>query len=142
MTTYVGLKLQFQKLSEIEVFRKSKGCGVMLIWIIKTCPWWYIWCWKQHSIIVAGFQQKCCLSAPNVDFSWIPVIILIHVKIGNQRKKQHLLPENNNFVRTSNIDVLLLHMSFISSGSSKNLSDALLNLSTHVLERFLVTPFP
>ena len=96
MTTYVGLKLHFQKFSEIEIFWKSKWCGVMLIWIINTCPWCYIWCCKQHSIIVAGFQQKCCFSAPNVDFSWL--FILIHVKIGNQTKKQHLLPENNNFV--------------------------------------------
>ena len=96
MTTYVGLKLHFQKLSEIEIFRKSKGCGVVLIWIISMCPWCYIWCCNQHSIIVAGFQQKCCFSAPNVGFLWL--FILIHVKIGNQTKKQYLLPENNNFV--------------------------------------------
>ena len=96
MATYLELKLHFQKLSEIEIFRKSKRCGVVLIWIINTCLWCYIWCCKQHIIIVADFQQKCCFSAPNVDFSWL--FILIHVKIGNQTKKQHLLPENNNFV--------------------------------------------
>ena len=96
MATYVELKINFQKLSEIEIFRKSKLCGVMLICSINTCPWCYIWCCKQHIIIVAGFQQKCCFPAPNVDFSWL--FMLIYVKIGNQTKKQHLLPENNNFV--------------------------------------------
>ena len=90
------LKVHFQKLSKIKIFRKSKDFGLILIWIINMCTWCYIWCWKQHSIIVADFQQKCCFSAPNVDFSWL--FILIHVKIGNQTKKQHLLPENNNFV--------------------------------------------
>ena len=96
MATYVRLKFHLQKLSEIEIFRKSKDFGLILIWIVTICLWCYIWCCKQHSIIVAGFQQKCCFSAPNVDFSWL--FILIHIKIGNQTKKQHLLPENNNFV--------------------------------------------
>ena len=87
-------------------------------------------------MIVAGFQQKCCFSAPNVDFLWL--FILIHVKIGNQTKKQHLLPENNNFVENQQpSDVLLLHTSFILSRSSKNISDALLTFSTHVLNGFL-----
>ena len=90
------LKVHFQKLSEIEIFRKSKDFRMILISIIIMRPWCYIWCCKQHSIIVAGFQQKCCFSAPNVDFSWL--FILIHIIIGNQTKKQHLLPENNNFV--------------------------------------------
>ena len=98
MTTYVELKLHFQKLSEIEIFRKSKDFRIILISNITMCPWCYIWCCKQHSIIVAGFQQKCCFSASDVHFSWL--FILIHVKIGNQTKKQHLLrmPGNNNFV--------------------------------------------
>ena len=90
------LKFHFQKLSEIEIFRKSKNIRMILISIITMRSWCYIWCWKQHSIIVADFQQKCCFSAPNVDFSWL--FILIHLRIGNQTKKQHLLPENNNFV--------------------------------------------
>ena len=96
MATYMILKVHFQKLSEIEIFRKSKDFGLILNWIINMCPWCYIWCCRQHSIIVAHFQQKCCFSATNVDFSCL--FILIHVKIGNQTKKQHLLPENNNFV--------------------------------------------
>ncbi len=96
MATYVRLKLHFQKLSKIEIFRKSKDFGLILIWIIIICLWCYIWYCKQHSIIVAAFQRKCCFSAPNVDFLWL--FILIRVKIGNQTKKQHLLPENNNFV--------------------------------------------
>ena len=90
------LKLHFQKLSEIEIFRNSKNFRMILISIITMSPWCYIWCWKQHSIIVADFQQKCCFSAPNVDFSYL--FILIHVRFENQTKKQHLLPENNNFV--------------------------------------------
>ncbi len=87
------LKLNFQKLSEIEIFRKSNDFGMILISIIIMSPWCYsCWC-KQHSIIVADFQQKCCFSALNVDFSWL--FILIHVEIGNQTKKQHLLLQNN-----------------------------------------------
>ena len=96
MATYVELKFHFQKLSEIEIFRKSKDFRMILISIIIMRPWCYIWCWKQHSIIFADFQQKCCFSAPNVDFSWL--FILVHVKIGIQTKKQHLLLENNNFI--------------------------------------------
>ena len=96
MATYMILKIHFQKLSEIKNFRKSNDFGLVLIWIINMCPWCYIWCCRQHSIIVAHFQQKCCFSATNVDFSCL--FILIHVKIGNQAKKQHLLPENINFV--------------------------------------------
>ena len=96
MTAHVAPKIHFQKLSKIEIFRKSKDFGLILNWIINMYRWCYIWCWKQHIIIVAGFQQKCYFSAPNVDFSWL--FILIHVKIENQTKKQHLLPEKNNFV--------------------------------------------
>ena len=81
---------------KIDVFWKSKDFELNFNWIFNMCTWCYIWCCKQCSIIVAGFQQKCCFSASNVDFSWL--FILIHVKIGNQTKKQHLLPENNNFV--------------------------------------------
>ena len=96
MATYVELNIHFQKLSEFQIFRKSKVFGLILIWIIIMCPWCYIWCWKQHSIIVAGFQQKCCFPTPNVDFSCL--FIFVHVKIRNQTKKQHLLPKNNTFV--------------------------------------------
>ena len=96
MATYMMLKVDFQKLSEIEIFRKSKDRGWMLIWIINMSSWCYIWCWKQHSIIVAHFQQKCCFSATNVDFSWL--FILIHVKIGNQTKKQHLSRASHKFL--------------------------------------------
>ena len=96
MATFVELKLNFQKLSEIEIFWNFHFQNQILSTIIMECPRCYKWCWKQRSIIVAYFQQKCCFSAPNVDFSWL--FIFIHVKIGNQTKKQHLLPENNNFV--------------------------------------------
>ena len=96
MATYVELKLNFQKLSEIEIFRNFHFPNQILSAIIMECPRCYKWCCKQHSIIVADFQQKCCFPAPNVDFSWL--FTLVHVKIGNQTKKQHLLPENNNFV--------------------------------------------
>ena len=96
MAVYVRLKSHFQKLSEIEIFRKSKDFGLILIWMINMCLWCYIWCWKQHSIIVADFQQKCCFSATNVDFSCF--YTFIHRKIRKLMKKQHLLPKNNNFV--------------------------------------------
>ena len=96
MATYVELKLNFQKLSEIEIFRKSKDFGRILISIIIMCPWCYICCWKQHSIIVAGFQQKCCFSATNVDFSRFCTFIQVKIRIW--MKKQHLLPKNNIFV--------------------------------------------
>ena len=96
MATYMMLKVDFQNLSEIAIFRKSKDRGWMLIWIINMSPWCYIWCWKQHSIIVAHFQQKCCFSATNVDFSGF--CTFIQVKIEIWMKKQHLLPKNNTFV--------------------------------------------
>ena len=69
MVTYMMLKVDFQKLSEIEIFRKSKDFGLISTSMIIMCSWCCIWCWKQHSITVAGFQQKCCFSATNVDFS-------------------------------------------------------------------------
>ena len=96
MATYMMLKVDFQKLSEIEIFRKSKDFGLISTWIIIMCPWCYIWCWKQHSITVAGFQQNCCFSATNVDFSGF--CTFIQVKIEIWMKKQHLLPKNNTFV--------------------------------------------
>ena len=40
-------------------------------------------------------------------------------------------------LKTSNIDVLLLHIPFITSRSSKKLSDALITFSTHFLNGFL-----
>ena len=95
-TFYMMLKVDFQKLSEIEIFRKSKDFGLISTWIIIMCPWCYIWCWKQHSITVAGFQQNCCFSATNVDFSGF--CTFIQVKIEIWMKKQHLLPKNNTFV--------------------------------------------
>ena len=96
MATYMMLKVDFQNLSEIEIFRKSKDRGWMLIWIINMSIWCYIWCWKQHIIIVAHCQQKCCFSATNVDFSG--VCTFIQVKIEIWMKKQHLLPKNNIFI--------------------------------------------
>ena len=96
MTTYVELKLHFQKLSKIEIFRKSKDFRTILIPIIIMRPWCHIWCWKQNSIIVAGFQQKCCFSATNVDFSC--KYCFIQAKIEKLTKKQHLLLKNNTFV--------------------------------------------
>ena len=96
MATYMELKLNFQKLSEIEIFRNFHFQNQILSAIIMECPWCYKWCWKQHNIIVAYFQQKCCFSAPNVDFSWL--FTLVHVKNWKSNEKQHLLPENNNLV--------------------------------------------
>ena len=96
MATYVELKLNFQKLSEIEIFRKSKDFGKILISIIIMSLWCYICCCKQNSIIVAGFQQKCCFSAINVDFSC--KYCFIQAKIEKLTKKQHLLLKNNTFV--------------------------------------------
>ena len=96
MTTYKMLKVDFQNLSEIEIFLKSKDRGWILIWIIQKIIWCYIWCWKQHSIIVAHCQQKCTFSETNVDFS--AFCTFIRVKIEIWMKKQHLLPKNNTFV--------------------------------------------
>ena len=96
MATYMILKVNFQKLSEIEIFRKSKVFGLILTWIIIMCPWWFIWCWKQHSITAAVLQQKCCFSATNVDFSC--KYCFIQAKIEKLTKKQHLLLKNNTFV--------------------------------------------
>ena len=96
MATYMMLNVDFQKLSEIEIFRKSKDFGLISTWIIIMCPWCYIWCWKQHSITVAGFQQNCCFSATNVVFSFKFRFLLEWMY--RILKNQHLLPKNNNFV--------------------------------------------
>ena len=96
MATYMMLKVDFQKLSEIEIFRKSKDLGRILISIIIMTHGCYIYFCKQHSIIVAGFQQKCCFSATNVDFSC--KYYFIQAKIEKLTKKQHLLLKNNIFV--------------------------------------------
>ena len=108
MATYMMLKVDFQNLSEIEIFRKSKDRGWMLIWIINMSPWCYILCWKQHrylcykwcatqhNITVADFQQKCCFSATNVAFSFKSRFLLEWMY--RILKNQHLLPKNNNFV--------------------------------------------
>ena len=117
MATYMMLKVDFQKLSEIEIFRKSKDRGWMLIWIINMSPWCYIWCWKQHSIIVAHFQQKCCFSATNIDFSGF--CTFIQVKIEIWMKKQHLLPKNNNFV------VFQQNWCFVASGNIYSATETL-----------------
>ena len=135
MATYVELKFHFQKLSEIEIFRKSKNFRMILISIIRMRPWCYIWCWKQHSIIVASFQQKCCFSALNIDFSWL--FTLVHVKIGNQTKNNICCRKTTILLKMGNNDLLLLHLSIIAPRSSKTLSDDLLDFFTHVLEGFL-----
>ncbi len=96
MVTYMMLKVDFQQLSEIEIFRKSKDFGLILTWIIIMFAWWCIWCWKQHGITVAGLQHKCCFSAANVDFSC--KYYFIQAKIEKLTEKQHLLLKNNTFV--------------------------------------------
>ena len=133
--TYVELKLNFQKLSEIEIFRKSKDFERILIWIIIMSSWCYICCCKQYSIIVTGLQQKCCFSSTNVDFSC--KYCFIQAKIEKLTKKQHLLLKNNTFVEKSNSDVKLPYTSFIASGPSETLTYALLNFLTHVFGTFL-----
>ena len=135
MATYMMLKVDFQKLSEIELFRKSKDFGLISTWIIIMCPWCYIWCWKQHSITVAGFQQNCCFSATNIDFSGF--CTFIQVKIEIWMKKQHLSPKTTLLLKFSNSDVMLFCTSFIASGPSENLVYALLNCLTCVFTRFL-----
>ena len=96
MVTYMKLKINFQKLSEIEIFRKSKDFGRILTSMIIISTWGYICCCEQHSIIVAVLKQKCCFSATNVDFSC--KYCFVQVKIEKWTKKQHLLLKNNNFV--------------------------------------------
>ena len=96
MATYVKLKINFQKLTEIEIFRKTKDFGRIWISIIIIGFWCYICCWKQHSITVADLQQKCCFSATNVDFSC--KYCFIQAKIEKLTKKQHLLLKINTFV--------------------------------------------
>ena len=123
MATYVELKVHFQNLSKIEIFRKCKDRGWMLIWIINMSPWCYIWCWKQHSIIVAHFQQKCCFSETNVDFSGFCTFIQVKIKIW---MKNNICCWKTTFLlKISNNDVMLCCTSFIASRSSENLVYAL-----------------
>ena len=136
MATYMMLKVDFQKLSEIEIFRKSKDFGLISTWIIIMCPWCYIWCWKQHSITVAGFQQNCCFSATNVDFSGF--CTFIQVKIEIWMKKQHLLPKNNTFVENQQQwCYVVLHIIYSIRTLRKPSNYALLNFLTPVFGRFL-----
>ena len=75
--------------------------------------WCYIWCWKQHSIIVAHFQQKCCFSATNVVFSFKSRFLLEWMCI--ILKNQYLLPKNNILLKMSNTDAMWLPASNIAS---------------------------
>ena len=96
MATYMKVRGHFQKVSEIEIFRKSRVW--VLIWstIILMCPKWYKCCQRQQNVTVAHFQQNCCFSATNVDFSC--KYYFIRAKIEKLTKKQHLLLKNNTFV--------------------------------------------
>ena len=121
-------------MSENEIFWNFHFQNQILSAIIMECLRWYKWCWKEHSIIVAELQQKCCFSAPNVDFSWL--FTLVHKKLDIKRKNNICCRKTTFLVKMSNSDVLLVHPSFIAPWSSKTLSDALLNILTHVLEGF------
>ena len=44
-------------------------------------------CWKQHMVLVTGFQQKCCCSATNVAFS--SNSLFLHERNFRNIKKQH-----------------------------------------------------
>ena len=135
MTTYMMLKVDFQKLSEIEIFRKSKDFGLIWTWIIIMCPWCWIWCWKQRSITVAGFQQKCCFSATNVDFPC--KYCFIQAKIEKLTKKQHLLLKNNICVENEQqwcyVALYIIYSIRILLNPSKRFAQFL----THVFGRFL-----
>ena len=96
MATYVKLKMSFDFLSKIEIFRFFDFQKLIFNRIINRGPCCYNWCWKQHIITVAGFQQNCCFSATNVDFSAFS--FFIHAKIRKMMKKQHLCLKNNNFI--------------------------------------------
>ena len=96
MATYVEVKIIFDFLSKIEISRFFDFQNLIFNRIINRGSCCYNWCWKQHSIIVAHFQQKCCFLATNIDFSGF--CTFIQVKIEIWMKKQHLLPKNNTFV--------------------------------------------
>ena len=129
------LKVDFQQLSEIEIFRKSKDFGLILTWIIIMFAWWCIWCWKQHSITVARFQQKCCFSATNVDFSC--KYYFIQAKIEKLTKKQHLLLKNNTFVENQQQWCYVALHIICSIRILLNLSKRFAQFLTHVFGRFL-----
>ena len=135
MATYVEVKIIFDFLSKIEISRFFDFQNLIFNRTINRGPCCYNWCWKQHSIIVAHFQQKCCFLATNVDFSRF--CTFIQVKIEIWMKKQQLLPKNNNFVVINNNDIMLPCTIFIASGPSENLAYALLNFLTRVFCRFL-----
>ena len=105
MPAYVDLRVHFQKMFKIEIFPKVQCWSLVLIWIINTCPWCYKWSTKQHSSIAAHFQQKCCFSVTNVDFSCFCTFIQINICC---RKTTFLLKMGNN-------DAMLLPASNIPS---------------------------
>ena len=59
----------YRKIAHFGSTRNFSSRKLFFSRIIGECPRCYKWCRKQHSIIVAGFQQNCCFSATNVDFS-------------------------------------------------------------------------
>ena len=85
-----------QKVSKFEIFRNFWFRKLISNIIISKCPSCYKWYWKQHSISVAGFQQKCCFPATNFVFSGL--CAFVHLKIKIWRKKQQLLLKDNIFV--------------------------------------------
>ncbi len=96
MATYVEFKSTFDFLFKIEIFGFFDFQKMIFNRIINRGICCYNWCWKQHIIIFVDFQQNCCFSATNVDFSVFSSFI--HARIRKVLKKQHLLLKNNNFV--------------------------------------------
>ena len=137
MATYVELKINFQKLSEIEIFRKSKDFGRILISIIIISHWCYICFCKLQSIIVADFQQKCCFSATIVDFSCKDCFIQTRIKKLTNDKNNICCCKTKLLLKISNSDAILCYTSFIASGPSETLAYALLNFLTRLFGRFL-----
>ena len=138
MATYVRLKGYLQKLSEIEIFRKSQDLGLILIWIINMCHRWYIWWCKQHSIIVA-FRNKC----------WFCSFLFIHwCKNQDCIKWKNIICcwQTEILLKTSTNDAMLLVPSNIPSmahvdNSNQNQSEILRFSKSLDFWQFLKTAF-
>ena len=112
MATHMKLKIDLQKVSKFEIFRNSRFRKLIFDRIISDCPRWYKWCWKQHSIIVADFQQKCCFSATNVDFSSFCAFIHVRTKVWMKKPlfENHFqnLSEFETFIKSKDFGLILI----------------------------------
>ena len=112
------LKVDFQKLSEIGIFRKSKNHGWMLIWIINMQ-------WAHDNIFDAGSNIPSLLLIFNKILVFRQqMLIFQHFPLSFMRKSEKWWKNNiccrktTILLKISNNDAMLLSASIIATGAS------------------------